>query len=103
MWSKDQRCEEVIKNIWNGQGAGVPNKLVAMKGLEEHFKEYHIGEVSRELGIIEKFLNDKKNWEASLESIKMFKALDSQRNSLVQVEEIMWRQRSHAVWLKHDD
>lgn len=58
-------------------------------------------EVKKELGRIEKLLNDEKSWDASEVSIKAYKAFESQNNSLLQVEEIVWRQRTCAVGLKY--
>lgn len=77
------------------------NKLLVMQGLGEYFKEYKTGTVSYELRRDEELLKDYNRWDASVEDINTYKALECQRNNLLQVEEIIWRKKSMRVWLKH--
>lgn len=70
-----------------------------MKGLNDHFKEYRSGYVAKEILRIESLLNDYARWSTCQEDIKAYKALEAQHNNLVQVEEVIWRQKSRVVWL----
>lgn len=53
------------------------------------------------IGIIEARLKEDERWFENPWEIKKYKALEGQRNKLLQIEEIIWRQKSRAVWLKH--
>lgn len=75
----------------------------SQKSLDDKFKEYRINKVSPELRRIEKLLQEDVRWDAEPDEFETFKALESQRNNLLQVEEVMWRQRSRALWLNHGD
>lgn len=79
------------------------DKILAMKGLEDHFREYNIGKVRKELMRIEEMLQEDRRWDANEEAINSYKALESQRNNLLQIKEVIWRQKSRAIWLKHGD
>lgn len=43
------------------------------------------------------------NWDANEESIRSYRNLEEKRNNLSRIDEVAWRQRSGAIWLKHGD
>ncbi|CAI8583487.1 unnamed protein product [Vicia faba] len=43
------------------------------------------------------------NWDNSEDNIRKYKALENQRQNLLKVEEIIWRQRNRALWLQECD
>lgn len=57
-----------------------------MKSIEEEFKEYKISAISKELRRIEELLKDETHWDSSEEAIKEYRALESQRSSLLHLE-----------------
>ncbi|XP_058763625.1 uncharacterized protein LOC131637081 [Vicia villosa] len=78
VWSRDPKCENMVGRLCKNPGVCILNKFEAMKELDSVFKG---GE----------------------EDIASFKALEVQRDRRLHVEEVSWRQRSMALWLKHGD
>ncbi|CAK8570172.1 unnamed protein product [Lathyrus sativus] len=79
---KDERCEGLVRQLWNGNGVQGYQKFCSMKGLDEHFKEYMIGYVSKELGRIEGLLKEEVRWSTS-DTDMIYKALKAQHNKLL--------------------
>ncbi|CAI8615069.1 unnamed protein product [Vicia faba] len=48
-------------------------------------------------------LKEEDMWDNSEERIKKYKALENQRKNLMKTKEVMWRQRSRALWLQDGD
>lgn len=42
--------------LWNGNGSHGNHRIQAMQGMDEHFKEYRLGTVTKELSRIESLL-----------------------------------------------
>ncbi|XP_058724620.1 uncharacterized protein LOC131596076 [Vicia villosa] len=103
VWSRDPKCEEYVNRIWNNPSTRGHHKLAAMKKLEVVFKDYKLGSTSKEIHRVEEMLSDGKNWDSNEESMVHFKRLEKRKDDLLHVEEIMWRQRSRALWLQHGD
>lgn len=102
-WTRDKKCEALVREVWRnspGQGAA---KITGMKCIEEQFQKYKVSAITKELRRIEDLLKDEVNWDPSEEALKAYKVLETQRNSLLQVEEIIWRKKSRALWLQHGD
>lgn len=79
------------------------NKFEAMKGLDSLFQEYMVRELTKEIQMIEKALKKENCWNGGDVDINHYRALESQRDKLLHVKEIVWRKRSRALWLKHGD
>ncbi|CAK8544681.1 unnamed protein product [Lathyrus sativus] len=103
VWSREPRCEEYVARMWNNDAVRGHRKLVVMQGLDDLFQEYRRSIVSKDIGRIEELMKDKCIWDANLEDIKVYQALENQRNNLLQVEEVILRKRSRVLWLKHGD
>lgn len=71
--------------------------------MEDSFKEYKVGTTEKVIKRIVTLLEDKRNWPTSIEDLKIYKTLESQRNDLIQVEETIWRQKNIVVWIKQGD
>ncbi|CAI8592454.1 unnamed protein product [Vicia faba] len=102
-WLKDLKCERLIDNFWNGASVQGLNRIQAMKALDDHFKDFRIDNVSKELVRMENLLKEEDRWNGSKEEINILKAIGNQCNELLKVEEIIWRQKIRAVWLHHED
>lgn len=74
-----------------------------MQTLDSDFKEYCWPEVRKEIHQIELQLKDNKMWEQEGTSTQRYKEFEKKYGELLQIEEIIWRQKSKAVWLKEGD
>lgn len=102
-WSNDTQYKEIVAKLWNNNSVKSYQKCEAMKELEKHFQEYKDNSVSIEIKRIEKLLEDDTGWGVGQEDIEDYKALEKQIHNFLEVEEIISRQRSRALWFKHGD
>ncbi|XP_058746012.1 uncharacterized protein LOC131618873 [Vicia villosa] len=102
-WCRDMKCEAAVREMWDSQPGNGVSKIAGLKSLDEVFKDYKVNAVKQELKRIEILLKEDSNWKASEEAIAIQKTLEAQRNNLLQVEEIIWRQKSIVVWLQYGD
>lgn len=93
MWSKGPKCEKVVNQLWNNHNTRGIDKPATMKGLDFFFQEYKIGAVNKELRRIDDLLKEEDKWDYSEKSIKSNKALEGQRNNLLQIEKAICRQK----------
>lgn len=70
VWAKDSICEHVVHQCWNSGGSEYAQKLKAMQGLSETFKEFRSEAIKKELGRIEGKLSEVKNWEGDEATIQ---------------------------------
>ncbi|XP_058751474.1 uncharacterized protein LOC131624535 [Vicia villosa] len=103
VWSKDPRCEDLVKQIWRCGDNTFTHKTKGMQELSTLLKEYRSGSVAKEIRRLEYLLKEKKRWAADPKEIQNFKNLEKQRGKLLGIEETIWRQRSRAMWLKDGD
>jgi len=103
IWSKDPRCEKLIKNHWCNSIMDWETKVSAVQGLNNDFQEYRVSEVRKGISRLENQLKEAHLWDGSPDNIKKFKELEKEHGELLQVEEVIWRQKSRAVWLKDGD
>lgn len=102
-WSKDGRCEDLIKQHWLTYDSQWVVKAEAIKALDSDFKEYRVSEIRKEIKVIEEQFKEVRMWESGAEELQRFKNLEKRHSDLLQIEETIWRQKSRAVWLKEGD
>jgi hypothetical protein len=74
-----------------------------MKCLDQVFNDYQIGSIRKEITEMEEKLKNHSTWGETPEEIRKFKKMENRHAELLQLEEVIWRQRSRAVWLKDGD
>ncbi|CAI8601011.1 unnamed protein product [Vicia faba] len=99
IWARDDRCEGLVEQNWKGNDFTGYNKVMSVSRVVEEFKEYRCGNIQKDLIRIEEMLKEEANWDSSEDNIWNYKAIESQRQNLLKVEEIMWRKHSRALWL----
>jgi hypothetical protein len=102
-WTKEDRCEELIRHNWNHRAVSCAKKLEGLKGLGSEFGDHNLGKIKKELTRIEEQMKDQNLWSESAEGLLRFKSLEKQHGEILKRQETMWRQRSRAVWLQDED
>lgn len=102
-WTKEANSEDTIRNVWNGGGFNLPGRINGMQHLGSSFEGMNMGSIKKEIKRIEKILCDSNLWSSTHADLIRFKTLEKQLDDLLKTEEVMWRQRSRAVWLMEGD
>jgi hypothetical protein len=103
VWTKDKKCEDEVRQMWNGAGSCCTNKVNAMKSLDTVFNDYQINEVKKEIKNLEGKMKEANAWLEDSVDINRYKKMEVRHAELLHMEEVIWRQRSRAVWLKDGD
>lgn len=79
----------MVKKLRNQCYRPISQKIEAMKELDHEYKEYMINNINLELKRIENLLKEKVCWEAGPSEVETYRALEKQRDKLLQVEEMV--------------
>jgi exonuclease III/ribonuclease HI len=102
-WSKDSKCEDLIRQNWNNSPGTCLEKIGKLKHLGTAFDDHDLGKIKKELGRIERLLTDQTLWDGTDLDRQKLRDLEKQHAELLARQETMWRQRSRAVWLRDGD
>ncbi|KAK2424153.1 hypothetical protein QL285_034543 [Trifolium repens] len=102
-WTGNARCESLIKACWSHANTSCSAKLNNLQNLGKELGDHTVGSIRKEIVRIEKILQDHTMWDDSGGCIQRYKDLEFKLGELLKEEEIMWRQRSRALWLRNGD
>ncbi|KAL0009864.1 hypothetical protein SO802_004972 [Lithocarpus litseifolius] len=107
MWTRDERCREVIEAAWDPLN-GNPEELFQdrLKHCQVQLLNWNrrvFGNVNRELKLKQRRLQQLENLNQFHETAEEIKAVKKEINENLLREEIMWNQRSRALWIKSGD
>lgn len=107
MWTRDTGCREVVESAWDFDG-GLENVQLAdkLRNCKETLRRCNW----REFGNVKHLLKQKREQLQQLESVNSLhetaeeiQRLKLEINEMLTREEIMWIQRSRAMWMKWED
>lgn len=109
MWFKDQSFMQVCRDAWLDQFM-VPNNpgdfqlMVTNCGWKlKQWEKANFGNVSRQIRKLRDDLNGLMAVYNSVEIVDRKRSIEKEIDGLLEKEEIMWKQRSRALWLHEGD
>ena len=107
MWTREEGCREVVERAWD------PLDCNLEMSIQKRLKSYWVNLQnwnSKVFGNVSKVLKQKQSHLQQLEELDLLhesteeiQGLKKEINEVMLREEIMWNQRSRALWIKYDD
>ncbi|KAF5463276.1 hypothetical protein F2P56_019199 [Juglans regia] len=108
MWVGEVECEEIIKGVW--ERCAAPASMNVLSGLIKEcgdqlqgWNKQGFGNVQTQLNKAQRSLCNLQDMDPGLVSNDALNAARSKVQLWLERKEIMWRQRSKALWLKEGD
>ncbi|XP_074314409.1 uncharacterized protein LOC141649624 [Silene latifolia] len=103
MWVGEEGCEDTIRRVWEVDDFDVLETISRCAAELKKWKGVSIGKIVRDLSRKRKRLAWLNEHERTIGNVKERKKLLGEITSLLRQEEIFWRQRSRAIWLREGD
>ncbi|KAL5537575.1 hypothetical protein UlMin_045802 [Ulmus minor] len=108
IWTTDEACRDVVSSAWN-EGKiyhgplGIPNRLkfCATKTDEWGFAKF--GNLKKNINKLQKDIELKKTDSSYGSNVAVIQDMEASLESLLNQDEIYWKQRSRMEWLAHGD
>ncbi|XP_074289523.1 uncharacterized protein LOC141614678 [Silene latifolia] len=100
IWVGEDGCEDTIKKTWEEEDWNVVDTIARCARELQKWKGVSIGKIMRDLNRKRRRLEWLNISERTVGNVRERKAVIKDINSLLRQEEIFWRQRSRALWLK---
>ena len=107
MWTREEGCREVVERAWD------PLDCNLEMSIQKRLKSYQVNLQnwnSKVFGNVSKVLKQKQSHLQQLEELDLLhesteeiQGLKKEINEVMLREEIMWNQRSRALWIKYSD
>ena len=107
MWTRDEGCREVIEKAWDPLNCNpdllIQNRLSCCKEYLQDWNRRVFGNVNRVLKQKQKRLQQLEGMNLLHELAVEIQGLKTEINEMMLREEMMWSQRSRALWIKCGD
>ena len=107
MWARDDKCREVIERAWDSlQGSCEFSIVGRIRSFQAHLQGWNrrvFGNVNKKLKVLKERLNQLEAQNNLHETAKEIYEVRREINEMLVREEVMWKQRSRALWLKCGD
>ncbi|XP_074277216.1 uncharacterized protein LOC141600859 [Silene latifolia] len=103
VWVGEDGCEEGIRRAWDKGEEGMFDNLMNFAKELQEWKRVSIGKILRDIHLKRKKLMRFNEGDRSLQVVQERRKLVNDITKLLRQEEVFWRQRSRALWLKEGD
>ncbi|XP_074278207.1 uncharacterized protein LOC141601801 [Silene latifolia] len=103
IWVGEEGCEDTIRRVWDIGDCDVLETISRCADELKKWKGVSIGKILRDLSRKRKILSWLNENERSSGMVKERKRLMGEITHLLRQEEVFWRQRSRALWLREGD
>ena len=107
MWTREEGCKEVIETAWDPLNCN-PNMPIQkrLQSCKDHLQDWNykvFGNVNKVLKQKQRRLQHLEELNLLHESAEEIQGLKKEINEMLFREEVMWNQRSRALWIKCGD
>ena len=102
MWLREESCEEIIREAWNG-GWDMASRLNCTTSKLKEWSAEKFGDFAKQMRSCKAQMGHLMSEEQTPEVIAQMQAIDRRMDELENREEIYWKQRSRQEWLRHGD
>lgn len=108
LWEREGSLQEVIEDSWKSSGPAsslkeIKEKLNVMQQNLSKWSSVKIGSVTRKVSKLRKRMHDLMNKTTSLANDREIKKVGDELDELLLREEILWRQRPRATYLREGE
>ncbi|XP_023914161.2 uncharacterized protein LOC112025716 [Quercus suber] len=107
MWTCDERCRQIIKDAWDPLRADTEFQIHEMlKCCQDHLQRWNrevFDNINKTLRVKQQRLQEIEALDMLHETAEEIEGLRKEINEILIKEEVMWSQRSRALWMKCGD
>lgn len=107
MWTRDERCKQIIEMacdpLRESPNFQIQDRLRSCQVHLQRWNHYVFGNVNKTLKVNQERLQQLKALNMLHETIEEIEMLKKEINEILVKEEVMWNQRSRALWIKCRD
>lgn len=98
----DQEFDRLVTWAWRDEGDNCGEKIQATQQGIQGYETVH-GTLGKNIKELTEKLKKAEKWQSSAENVAKRKSMERELSELLKQEEVYWRQRSRAIWLKEGD